>query len=480
YQKTVSLPDGDHQVIEVNIGRDLLNYTTDIEENRISRPLTTPSGQDFNSAEHLFRVADDMNFMRDYGPALATYLECLEKEPTHSRALSKVAELYYRKGQYEKGLNYARRVLENNTYDGEANFIYGVIHKAMGNLTQAEEAFSIAVRTMEYRSAAYVQIAGLHLQKQNYKKARVYAEKALDYNRYNITAYEFLGIAYRKQNKLHEAEKNIETLLEIDPLNHYANFELYLLNPSTELLKTFASAIRNELPFETYLELALEYANQGFVEEAIKVLEQSPEYPTVNYWLAYLNRARYPDKSRQYLKRAVELSPRMAFPFRLETIPVLAWAQEQNSSWKTTYYLGLIYWRILRIEKAKELFTQCGDSPDYATFYMARGILFQKDGSKNQLVSNDFRKANKLEPEEWRTWHYLNNYLATTGLFQQELENSKKALALFPNSPALGIDYAKALMNNNKLSESIKILTSIDVLPFEGAREGYDIYEQAN
>ncbi|MCK5468046.1 MAG: hypothetical protein KAI99_06055, partial [Cyclobacteriaceae bacterium] len=66
------------------------------------------------------------------------------------------------------------------------------------------------------------------------------------------------------------------------------------------------------------------------------------------------------------------------------------------------------------------------------------------------------------------------------GLFQQELENSKKALALFPNSPALGIDYAKALMNNNKLSESIKILTSIDVLPFEGAREGYDIYEQAN
>ncbi len=480
YKKAIPLPEGGDQAIEVNIGRDLLHYTTDIKENKISRPLTTPAGQDFNSSEHLFRVADDMNSMRDYGAALETYLKCLEKEPTHSRALAKVAELYYRRGQYEKGMNYARKVLENNTYDGGANFIYGVIHKAMGNLTQAEEAFSFAVRTMEYRSAAYVQISGLHLQKKNYTKAREYAKKALDYNRYNITAYEFLVSAFRKLNKTDESRKTLETLLEIDPLNHFAHFEQYLLNPLPETLKTFTSAIRNELPFETYLELAIEYSNQGFAEEAIKVLEQSPESPTVNYWLAYLNRIKYPDKSQQYLRRAVEMSARMVFPFRLETIPVLSWAQEQNSSWKTTYYLGLIYWRILRTETAKELFMKCGDLPEYAPFYLARGVLFQKDISKIQSVDNDFKRANELDPKEWRTWHYLNDYLGATGSFQQELENSKKAITLFPDNPALGIDYAKALMNNDKLSESIKILTSIDVLPFEGAREGYDVYERAN
>jgi tetratricopeptide (TPR) repeat protein len=123
-----------------------------------------------------------MYSMRNYNDALETYHTCLEKEPTHSRALSKVAELFYRKAQFREGLIYASRVLENNTYDPEANFIYGIIQSALGNLTLAEEAFSVAVRSMEYRSAAYVQIAGLHLQKQDYNNAEVYAKKALDYN----------------------------------------------------------------------------------------------------------------------------------------------------------------------------------------------------------------------------------------------------------------------------------------------------------
>ena len=60
--------------------------------------------------------------------------------------------------------------------------------------------------------------------------------------------------------------------------------------PRNENLLNFNSFIRNELPYETYLELALEYVNQGLDEEAIRVLEQSPPYPIVYYWLAYLYR----------------------------------------------------------------------------------------------------------------------------------------------------------------------------------------------
>jgi len=72
------------------------------------------------------------------------------------------------------------------------------------------------------------------MQKKHYKTAEVYAKNALDYNRYNITAYEFLGMAYRKQNKLLEAEQNLASILEIDPLNHFARFEHFLLNPAPE------------------------------------------------------------------------------------------------------------------------------------------------------------------------------------------------------------------------------------------------------
>ena len=134
FQKSISLPDGATKDLKVTVGQGLLCYTTNHEENRVTRPIATPSGQDYHSAEHLFRQADDMYSMRSYHDALETYLTCLEKEPTHSRALSKVAELYYRKAEYHKGLNYAPKVLENNTYDPAANFIYGIIQRALGNL----------------------------------------------------------------------------------------------------------------------------------------------------------------------------------------------------------------------------------------------------------------------------------------------------------------------------------------------------------
>ncbi len=480
FQKNIEFTDGGDEVISIDIGRNLLNYSTDIEETIIDRPTTTPANQDFTSAEHLFRQAEDMYSMRDYSSAIKTYEACLEKEPTHSRALSKLAEIYYRQGLYEKGLGFARKVLENNTYDPGANFIFGVLHKAIGNLTMAKEAFSVSVRSMEYRSASYVQISGLHLQTQNFTKARKYAEMALDYNKYNITAYEFLATANRKLDYNDDAKKILSTLLDIDPLNHYARFEHYLINPSAESLSTFNSAIRNELPFETYLELAIEYANQGQNTEAIKVLEQSPDYPIVSYWLAYLTRKTNSTKSVNYLKQAEELSPKMVFPFRLETIPVLTWAQEQNSSWKTKYYLGLIYWDILQTEKATDLFELCEDTPDYSIFYVSRGILLQGNKSKIVAAGKDFEKAMILNPQEWRTWYYLSKYYEKTGNFKQQAEVTSQMYAQFPNNSNVEITHAQALLNIDKNKECLKVLAEAIVMPGEFGNLGHGIYEKAN
>ena len=139
-----------------------------------------------------------------------TYLECLKKEPTHSRALYRLAELYYRRAEYSEGLKIAKKILENDTYDGSANFISGMILRRLEKLNQAEEAFSVAARTMEYRSASYLQIAGLKIQKEDFSGAVEYAKKALDFNRYNIPAYEILATCYRKLNNTQESERYSE------------------------------------------------------------------------------------------------------------------------------------------------------------------------------------------------------------------------------------------------------------------------------
>jgi hypothetical protein len=480
FRKDIFLAGNDRQTVQVTLGKNLLSYTFDQKGRETERPVKSVEDGDYSSAEHLFRLAEDENAMRNYNEALEYYLACLSKEPSHSRALSRVAELNYRKAEYTEALQYARRVLENNTYDADANFISGVVQRQLGNLLQAEEAFSIAARTMEYRSGSYVEIAGIKMQQQDFGGAILFSEKALDYNRLNIKAYEILTSGYRKLHNIQKSIQTADSLLEIDPLNHYAHFEKYLLDPANENLRNFNSFIRNELPYETYLELALEYVNQGLDDEAIRVLEQSPPYPIVYYWLAYLYRNSSTEKSRSFLNQAEGLSPFLVFPFRLETIPVLTWAMNQQESWKTTYYLGLIYWHIQRADKARDLFGQCGEIPDYAPFYLARAMLFKNIETEYCLPCNDLNKAVQLSPEEWRSWHYLTAFLQTQSAFQHQLENAQKAYDHFQDNPVIGIDYARALINSGKFKECLKTLGNLHILPQEGAHEGHDLYETAN
>ena len=466
--------------IFVTVGNNLLSYKSSDLDIVTERPSKSVSVKDFNSPEHLFMLAEDMNAMRDYENAMKLYLECIGKEPSHTKALYRISELCYRMELYKEGADYAKRILEINTYDGGANFITGVIKKRTGELIKAEEAFSISARSMEFRSGSYLEIAGIRLRQKDYAGVIEYANKAIDYNRFNITAYEYLTSAYRSMTKYSEAQSIISDILDIDPLNHYARFEQYLINPTDKNLQFFKSHIVNELPQETYLELAIEYANNGMHSEAISVLEQAPSYPIVFYWLAYLYRESDPEKSNENMKNAVEISPYLVFPFRQETIEVLKWSIKINDSWKTRYYLGLIYWHLKRHDKAIELFELCGDKPDYAPFYISRGILYQASNTNKTLPLIDFKRAVIVDPSEWRSWHYLSSYYKKTGEFHQELKTSEEANRLFPVNPVIGIDYAKALISTGSFKKCLKVLENITILPQEGAREGHDLFEITN
>ena len=65
----------------------------------------------------------------------------------------------------------------------------------------------------------------------------------------------------------------------LDPLNHFADFERYLLHPTDENYSRFTSTIKNEMPYQTYLELCLNYYNLGLTNDALLVLEKAPRIP---------------------------------------------------------------------------------------------------------------------------------------------------------------------------------------------------------
>ncbi len=467
---------GPSEPLDVCLGDEKLHYSMERDKkNRLSRPLVANPDFDWESVNGLYTTALEQYRQRAFSSAYNTLVNCLGKEPNYNPALALLAEICYRFTDYEKGLEYAKKALANDAYDAGANFIWGVINRELGNMADAKDGFSWASRDMEYRSAAFQQLAEIAFVEKKYNRVERYVYKSLDFNRKNINALKVLAVTLRLQNRKDQAEKVLADILTIDPLNHFARFEKYLLNPEKENLTNFTSMIRNEFPVETYLENMLFYYQLGCLDIAQKLLSLSPQNATVCYWRSYINRDNA--KGIEFLDKADNMSPFLVFPYRQETIPVLTWAIQNSKSWKPDYYLALLYYNINKREKAETLLRQLGDQPDYAPFYLIRYQI--GDGQPEQKLY-DLEKALQMDPEQWLTWHELSNFYLNRNDYSNALQNSQKAFARFSREKyKLALDYSQGLLYNGKYKKCLDVLKNTTILPSEGARFGHVIYRRA-
>jgi Flp pilus assembly protein TadD len=475
YQKTfaVSVPTGQ---LQVDVG-DKLSYTDDPNADLVRRPFHFHNA-DESSVEGLYQSAEREEKERNYQSALRKYQSVVEREPLHVAALTRLAELYCRRAQYDPALDYARKALDIAMYDADANYIYGIIAARRGELADAKETLGWAARSMKYRSAAYSDLGGIYLQERKFDLAEDYLHQSLSYDAYNIKSYQLLATALRLHKQPDKARETLSRILDIDPLNHLTRFEQYLLDPSPAALANFKSLIRSEFPHETYLEIAAYYANLKLDDDALKVLEAAPEQATVRFWEAYLLRNKSPERSRKVLERAAALSPYLVFPFREESIPVFLWAAtERPNDWKPKYYLGLIYWGMQRDEDALKTWAECGERPDYAPAYISRAILEQ--ASNPQQAQADFERAYSIDKKEWRTWYHLADYYLQAGMNEKALQLAVGASEQFPKEDALRILLARTYLNSGKYADCNAVLAKASILPYEGQSDVHRLWVES-
>lgn len=439
------------------------------EKNVLKRPFTTAPMPKKFTADALYREGVEYKEFREYDKALRIFRQCLKDDSLHFGSLTDLAELHYRSGFYDSSLQHLNKVLRYDTYHPKANYLAGICYEAKRDPINAVESFGWAARAPEFRSVAYAHMAGIKIQEGDYPLAEHYARQSLDYNKYNFNALHQLAVIYRKLNDREKAEKILVEIKQYDPLNHFAHYEKSLLTKSAEDFQTFTKLVRNEFPYQTYLEVALEYVSLGQKNDAIDLLSRAPQHSLVKIWNAYLT------KDASKLNEVATASPAFVFPYRTETLAALEWAVSQNGNWKFKYFLGLNYNALQRREEAVKIFQSCGNEADYAPFYLARTKLL-KD-SKQVLA--DLQTANRIAPQEWRTWNYLIDYYESARDHKQELAVAAQASKKFKANYTLGFDYAKALLNNADYEASIKVLKRLYILPFEGSSDGKDVYEQA-
>jgi len=462
---------------EIRIGT-LLHYRSAEERMReLERPTEPPAAFDWESAYGRSVEARELKRQRDYRESLRAYKVSLQKDSKFVPSLCGMAELLYRQMQYEEARDYARRALAVDAYDPQANFLYALVQRQLNRPYDARDGFGFAARSPAYRPAAYVQLAELEFLNGSTRESAQLAERALQEGSRTISARQLLAVLARCGGDTVLAHTRLNALMEIDPLSHLARFERYLLDGSTASLEAFTGLIRNELPHETYIEIASFYLRLDLLGEAALLLSLAPDQPVVNLWRAYLaEKLERGEESTKLLERALGSDPTLVFPHRRESVDILRWAGRRSPGWKTDYYLALLLWHLGRTEEAADLFEQSGELPDFAPFYLARTSLRKDDPER---ARTDYDRAIQVAPTTWRPYHALTVFLNAQGRFSESLAISTEAARCFPDHTGIQFLHARTLLLKRDYHRTLQILDAITILPAEGARDGREIYHQA-
>jgi tetratricopeptide (TPR) repeat protein len=140
-----------------------------------------------------------------------------------------MAELYLRRSDYDNALSHLIRSLSINTYDPQANFLFGVVNRNLGNLIDAQDGFAVASLAPDYRIASYIELAKLFIFKNELITARIYTDRILENESGNQDALLLASIISRNSGRNAEAEAYMDRLEKFSPLNHFARFEKMLI-----------------------------------------------------------------------------------------------------------------------------------------------------------------------------------------------------------------------------------------------------------
>ncbi len=470
--------EGNYNSLTVWLGNRLL-YDANREKYLLKRPVESPSTFNWETAYGHYLSGKEQERQRNYKNASEEYLKSLFIEPWFVPALTEMANLSYRKTDYRTSIDYSLKALSVDTYDPDANMIYGLAGLALGDTTSAIDGFSIASAGISQRSAAWTALATIFLNKGDFSKALDYANKSLDFNQLSSVGLQIRILAFRKLGLIKEAAFELAKMEKRDPLNHFIRFERFLIDSNTENKTKIKNQITCELPHETYLENAMWYYRNGQFSDALKILELAPQdQPVILLWEGYLNQlAGKKQFASELLANAVKINPQYVFPFRIETLQPLKWAGTISDSWKINYYTGLIYLNSGDEEKGLNLWKKCGNEPDFFPFYLSRSRLFDTDSDQAKA---DIDKALSLAGKDWRAGLVASRYYSEKGNALKAEELAGKFYAWNPQNYYLGLFYAKTLELNKKYSASISLLQNMKVLPNEGATESRLVWKNAN
>ena len=444
------------------------------EDKTMDRPAEGLEKFNYETAYGKYLLGRDYSGMRLYDQAERQIKESLALDATFIPSLVELSRLYYRRMNYDSAYYYARKALSFDTYDPDANFEYGRAAKQLSKTVDALDGFEIAALTTPLRSAACTEISKIYFYQKDFDRAAAYAQKSIVNNSINIEGLQMLYLCYKQQRNRLKADEIADKIAAVDPFNLMLLFE-----KTTPDMNLFSEKIRNEIPVQSFLELAVWYYSLGMNEVSYLLLNAAPANAEVKYWLAFLhekitNQGAISSEVATLLKEAEALNPSFVFPFRPESKEVFEWAIANSDSWKPVFYMALLQGSANNNAEMRTLLEKLSEQPDFPPYYALRAQMSTNDTDRERFL----KKASALAPTEWRYIHRLTDYYNNKRDYVKALQTIRPFHAGHKNHFPTASLYMRTLTYNKQYAEAEKILNTIHILPFEGERGGRLIYRE--
>jgi tetratricopeptide (TPR) repeat protein len=488
-------------ILSDDVGREIISYQPVIKDTLKPLPETVKpplKPAEIKTNEELYLTGlRNVQFHNAFVNPLDYFGEALQRDPFDIRCNTQMGIYYRERGNYDQAAMYLRKAIKRMTNDYtrprdcEALYHLGLILKEQGNYKAATDTLYRAAWDYNFMSPSYYQLAQISVKGNKLRQALDEVSQSLNGNALNLNALNLKTTILRKLEDYEMAKELTTRVLSVDPINTYTTYELCRIaeanqnNRSEQNYADFKKLMRDKP--ETYLELAINYLNNGFVEEAKNILHQADQstneklknYPTIKYYLGYISDlSGEPSTAKEYFSQAVSLPTDYCFPFRLETVGVYKKALEYlPDAANTCYYLGNLLFD-KQPDVAMEYWQKAIEKqPDFAMAYRNLGWGYKFHVKDAQKAIRNYEKAISMDNSLACWFTELDEVYESAGV-----DVSKRLEMLVQNHRTTVKRYdsfvreIRMLIINGEYDQAISYLTTHFFSRQEGVNDLHDIF----
>ncbi len=206
-------------------------------------------------------------------------LIAVEQLPSDTQAQVTHSLIQYESGAYTKALARFQNLSSENPKDGYFIYEIGRCLLALGEEAKAIDAFERYIEMIPELPYAYLRLAEIHMEAENWKEASTIVDKGLEHSKNKDVLHVYRGHIAVEQEQFAEAESEYRKALELDPEDLVA---------VTYIAHTLVKQNRFE-PAVAFLE---QYAAEGdagyFIRSSTMLWDEWPEYTGQQHALALL------------------------------------------------------------------------------------------------------------------------------------------------------------------------------------------------